>query len=457
MQKAYATFILLVIASTELGASPVEPLWQKILGELELEAQLKIPQYELVKYPHELLASYAQLPNLSHFTWLEIYQIYQVHETCQKPKGFSPKIGAAIEFELSQCRGSSLPVQWFSAHHYLHPAGGSYADRYFEQGKSYQGLVHLLTGDNPQHPLFNSLRAISPTGRNALLAGYKVWFEENSLWFNTEQGWKQLNKAKWQPIAKKYQIIVGSKQCEFRYGNLCMARSGSHHHSILYLSAAVLFLLLFLLIRTWQQKLQHNRSKRFVFQLLTHELRTPVTSLGLSIDLLRQEFDNLNDNTQIALWRLIEDYQRLLQLTEASKEYLCMDKAQLLTQQQGSIKDWLDHICSQHNVQYEIKDDRVLELPFYWLTICLNNLLMNAKQHGKHPIHVLVGYEKSLTIVVSDQGFFPSFFRRCWQQRNSTEDNLGIGLSLVSHLTGIMGGKVSIQRKPTRIKLEIPL
>ena len=80
MQKAYATFILLVIASTELGASPIEPLWQKILGELELEAKLKIPQYELVKYPHELLASYAQLPNLSHFTLLEIYQIYQVHE-----------------------------------------------------------------------------------------------------------------------------------------------------------------------------------------------------------------------------------------------------------------------------------------------------------------------------------------------------------------------------------------
>ena len=114
MQKAFAKFILLVIASTELGASPVEPLWQRILCELELEAQLKIPQHELVKYPHELLASYAQLPNFPHFTWLEIYQIYQVHETCQKPKSSSPKIGAAIEFELSQCRGSSLPVQWFS-------------------------------------------------------------------------------------------------------------------------------------------------------------------------------------------------------------------------------------------------------------------------------------------------------------------------------------------------------
>jgi hypothetical protein len=457
MQKTYTVLILILITTAELHASPKEPLWLNLLGELELEAQLKVPQHELVKYPHELLASYAQLPNFLDFTWLEVYEIYRVHETCKKPEVSQSKTREAIEFELSQCQDRDLPIQWFSEHHYLHPAGGSYADRYFERGKSHPSLVHLLTGDNPQHPLFDNLRSISPAGRNALLEGYKVWLEEGTLWFNTEQGWKRLNKTKWQPVAEKYQIIIGSEQCEFRYGKLCIAHSGSRHLSIFYLFSALLFLLLFLLLRAWQQRLQHNRSRRFVFQLLTHELRTPVTSLGLSIDLLRQEFDNLNDNTQIALWRLIEDYQRLLQLTEASKEYLCMDKAQLLTQQQGSIKDWVDHICTQHNAQYDINDDKVVVLPFYWLTICLNNLLINAKQHGKCPIHVSISYENSLIIVVSDQGIFPSYFRRYWQHRRSTENNLGIGLSLVSHLIDVMGGKLSIQRKPTRIKLEIPL
>ena len=106
MQKTFATFILLVIASTQLGASPVEPLWQRILGELELEAQLKIPQHELVKYPHELLASYAQLPNFPHFTWLEIYQIY--HSSCKMGPCYSFQFNSISLFVQGILHGNRL-------------------------------------------------------------------------------------------------------------------------------------------------------------------------------------------------------------------------------------------------------------------------------------------------------------------------------------------------------------
>ena len=97
MQKAYATFILLVIASTELGASPVEPLWQKILAELELEAQLKIPQYELVKYPHILISSY------STYQWLE------------RSASESSLLNSKPPQLTNQCPPMTVFQQWFDA------------------------------------------------------------------------------------------------------------------------------------------------------------------------------------------------------------------------------------------------------------------------------------------------------------------------------------------------------
>lgn len=186
--------------------------------------------------------------------------------------------------------------------------------------------------------------------------------------------------------------------------------------------------------------------------------------------MFRDEFDNLNQTAQQAVWRLLADHQRLAQLTETSKGYLSTDKNQQLIQQVAELEEWLTHVCDKHGISFQLDENHTLTLPFYWLSICLDNLINNAKQHGKGSIRIHVEMrpptqtifrkkKKTLRISVSDQGRFPSFIERwlIWLSPQKHPDNMGIGLSIVTRLMTQMGGRLIIERKPTSCILEMPL
>ncbi|MFA0070774.1 ATP-binding protein, partial [Vibrio breoganii] len=88
------------------------------------------------------------------------------------------------------------------------------------------------------------------------------------------------------------------------------------------------------------------------------------------------------------------------------------------------------------------------------LTICLDNLIKNAKQHGKGEILVKVELADKLRIEVQDKGNFPSFLQRfvsrATPNTNHRQDNMGIGLTIVEHLMKQANGRLIILRNPTR-------
>ena len=181
--------------------------------------------------------------------------------------------------------------------------------------------------------------------------------------------------------------------------------------------------------------------------------------MGLTVELFREQFDQLSPNTQDTVWRLMSDHQRLTQLTENSKVYLSARRSEPLLKQTASLDDWLSHIAEKHGLSYQLNDDRELALPFYWLTICLDNLINNARQHGKGPISLKAEVAETLRIEVRDGGEFPSSLTR-WLRRfqpQSDTNNMGIGLSIVAHLMSMMGGRLRLLRHPTRCILELPL
>ncbi len=59
------------------------------------------------------------------------------------------------------------------------------------------------------------------------------------------------------------------------------------------------------LARSVYDRYQQRRERQFILQLLTHELRTPIASLGLTVEMLRNQFDSLDEGTQDVLWRLL--------------------------------------------------------------------------------------------------------------------------------------------------------
>lgn len=443
-----------------LQASSIQGLWQSFYqSSWDSNAPL-LTQTDISQYPISLLLSSSDYPNLAQTSWEEIEALYAVRQTCLAPTPLNHRLEKAVEFELALCSQRSLPFQWFVNGNYLHPAGGSYVDRYLEHSQEtfsteHQAtLLRLTSGNSPRHPLANIFDQISPNGRDALLRGSRAWLEGQTLWLSGEQGWKQVPGSIWRPIAKQLNITLDQTQCDFRYSNLCIAR----HDSVLTVSQLALVLLstcLFaLLLRAWYVKRQQSNARRFVLQLLTHELRTPIASLGLTTEMLRDQFDSLNEDGQQAFWRLTEDYQRLSQLTEQSKTYLSDTGDTAM--QTASLDDWLAQACSAHQVPYTLNHDEQLTLPYYWLSVCLNNLIINALRHGASPVIVDATINQQLRITVCDQGHFPPRYQR-WFKRSPNQDNMGIGLKLVRHLIQQMGGRMIIETQPTRVTMELPL
>lgn len=460
------------------NANNLQHLWQQFYQQAsQLSSEQVVSQTELNRYPKPLLLSSSQYPNFTQFHWREIQQLWQISQRCKNPQISiaPPALQAAAKFELSLCQGTPLASAWFDDQALLHPAGGSYADRYLASleknlGKNRPETQEFLsqhkrqlTLANTAHPLHSQLRPLSAKGVDALLSGYRAYItDENTLWLNNELGWKVIKADQWQPLAASMTLKLANHtatNCSFRYSNICINAVTPHSQWARWALIFSALVIASLLLRSLYQRRQNTKERQFVLQLLTHELRTPITSLGLTVELFREQFDGLNEQAQQAVWRVMADHQRLAQLTETSKGYLATNPEEQFQPQRAYLSDWLDHCLDKYQLSYSLDKDRELDLPYYWLGICLDNLIKNAQQHGEGQITIEVKVNKVLHIQVGDQGLFPNAVKR-WLgilSRPKHQANMGIGLTIVSRLMEKMGGKLICQRKPTRCILELPL
>ncbi|MFW7524474.1 DUF3404 domain-containing protein [Vibrio ostreicida] len=444
------------------GAQDLEQRWQTFYQQSWQAVPLTISQAQLSQFPSILLKDDAQYPNFDKVSWQEIESLSLVVTACSAPADLSPDLHYAVEFETRLCQGKTIPLDWFARHPLLHPAGGSFADRYLIHHPELPvtpALTRYLTLHNAQHPLHQSLSGLSGQGRDALLNGYQAWLEKETLWLSSEQGWKALSKQIWRPIADNLGITLRGDRCVLDYSNLCVSDTKPRSPAMMIVITLLSIAIVCMALRTAYLKRLQNKEKQFVLQLLTHELRTPITSLGLTVEMFREQFDQLPVVTQDAVWRLMSDHQRLFQLTENSQVYLSAHGEDALLKQTASVKNWLSHVCEKHGLEYTLNQDKQLTLPFYWLSICLDNLIKNAKQHGRSPIEITATLSEVLRIEIKDHGQFPNIAHRWFKRIHppSRNENMGVGLSIVAHLMTLMGGKLHVRRHPTRCLLELPL
>ncbi|KAB0478900.1 DUF3404 domain-containing protein [Vibrio chagasii] len=461
MRRLTLALCLIFWLPTLANAQSLQDKWQSLYQLSWQASPIFVSQQELSHYPKALLQDNSRYPNFKKFTWQDIALLAEIQQTCQAIEPSNPALNDAIEFELTLCRQQTLDSIWFAAHSKRHPAGGSFADRYFAHYPENREPIHpFLTISNPLHPLYTKLEPLSPEGKEALLNGYRAWQQGDVLWLSGEQGWKVVPHDVWKPIAKEQGITLSEESCSFRYSNLCLSETNNDTLFMKVMIFSLLVVLFSILARSLFLRTKQRKEKQFVLQLLTHELRTPITSLGLTVEMFRNRYDEFPDTTQDAVWRLISDYQRLSQLTENSKVYLSTENAEPLLKQNASLEEWLEHVCEKHNIDYQCDSGEVeLNLPYYWLTICLDNLIKNAKQHGKGNVLVTVTLADKLRIEVQDQGHFPSFLERTLSRVTPNDehrhDNMGIGLTIVEHLMKQANGRLIILRNPTRCILEI--
>ncbi|MCG9694518.1 sensor histidine kinase [Vibrio sp. Isolate22] len=461
MRRLTLALCFLFWLPTLANAQSLQDRWQALYQLSWQASPISVSQQELSHYPKVLLKDRSRYPNFNKFSWQDIASLATIQQTCQAIEPSNSALNDAIEFELALCQQQTLDSIWFAAHSKQHPAGGSFADRYVSYyPETSEQIRPFLTITNPLHPLYTKLQPLTAEGREALLDGYRAWQQGDVLWLSGEQGWKAVPEDIWEPIAKQQGVSLSGENCSFRYSNLCLSETSNDTLMMKVMIFSLLIILCSILGRSLYLKTKQRKERQFVLQLLTHELRTPITSLGLTVEMFRNRYDEFPDETQGAVWRLISDYQRLSQLTENSKVYLSTEQSEPLLKQNASLEEWLEHVCEKHNIGYQCESGEVeLNLPYYWLTICLDNLIKNAKQHGQGEVLVNVTLADKLRIEVQDQGHFPSLLQRTLYRVTPNDphkhDNMGIGLTIVEHLMKQANGRLIILRNPTRCILEI--
>lgn len=301
----------------------------------------------------------------------------------------------------------------------------------------------------------------------ALLSGSSMFLEQGEMWLRQNDSYLVFPESVWKTNADdaglSVQLKSESNSCFVQRGNLCW--DVEDHSQILRISMVVLVIANILLVLgwsvyRWNTKRQEMKSRMLILQILTHELRTPIASLSLTVEGFRREFEKLPESVYDEFRRLCEDSRRLRQLAEASKDYLQSDNKPLATEWVPSVKEWLEFKVEEEfhgKIEFTINEDVAAKLNVYWLGTCIDNLIRNATKYGVAPIVLDVSTDNNLIIVkVIDQG---ELTQKDWRQLRKpfvSKAGLGLGLTIVESMVGRMGGKMSLIGPPTTFILEIP-
>jgi signal transduction histidine kinase len=263
------------------------------------------------------------------------------------------------------------------------------------------------------------------------------------------------------------------KICFYRDGPICWDYNVHHVFRLANKTTLAVFIALLIvvvlmvrliLVKILQQRLEDQR-KRLALQVLTHEFRTPVTSLILEAESMNKKIGDLDEDLQESFLRMTSEIYRLQRLTEASSNYLraAKDKKliQLSKEKLTSLNDFVHDFIAPFEdmhpglvqVNY-LEQDRGILTDQYWLSIVLKNLVENALNHGKTPVTVSLSFVgEILQIEVKDQGdcqFDDIKEMTAEFVKGNQSSGSGLGLNIVSKVMREMGGSLDFKINPTR-------
>ncbi|WP_413479504.1 sensor histidine kinase VxrA [Vibrio hibernica] len=422
-------------------------------------------------YPSNLLSPESMLPQTSNYPLKDLQQVYKIATTCKGKYPLSPLVTQPLVFARAMCKGTPLPLKWFIRSNLIHPGGGTYAARYVElHPDKYKALTPFMHVQERQksakNTLLGRLQLMPYDAIAALIAGSETILSHNEIWLRRGTEYQIYSKKTLELHIKEADLSVSSfdlaEHCYVRNGNVCWDNrneSETLFYSIFALGIVNIILICSWGYSRWLSKRKDLRSRMLVLQILTHELRTPIASLSLTVEGFRREFEHLPHTVYDEFRRLCEDTRRLRQLAEASKDYLQSDTQILATDWIPSVGEWLEYRYeeSDFNISIELNQDLAVKVNIYWLGTCVDNLVRNACKYGIAPVLLKATTHKNkLVLEVIDQG---QLTKKDWTKLRKpfvSKSGLGLGLTIVESMVARMGGNMSLSGPPTTFKLEIP-
>ena len=218
-----------------------------------------------------------------------------------------------------------------------------------------------------------------------------------------------------------------------------------------------------------------DRSNSTMIRKLIHEIRNPLNSMSLHLQLLAEDLeiqipsDHTNDLTRVQ--RIQDEIQRLDQLLSSFQRYANLPPLQFeVVDLKRVIEDVIDFsapeaILQGIEVNCQVEDLPPISLDADQIKQAILNLVLNANQSmdkgGKLHIRViLLGTLVQIEIEDTGVGIAPFYQDRIFDLFFSTKHNgTGIGLVLAKEIIEGHGGKIQVesqQHQGTKVILHLP-
>lgn len=257
------------------------------------------------------------------------------------------------------------------------------------------------------------------------------------------------------------------------------------------IAASVVFTLIIVLafyvtVKTLLQQKKISEIKNDFINNMTHEFKTPLATISLAVDAMRNEkvlqdrerlsyFNRIIKEENLRMNRQVETILKASQL-DRNEIQLSMKPVSLHAIVQEVVSNFglqLDNVQGQIGLQLKATADRVVADEVH-LSNLITNLIDNAIKYAKEEVPPRIGISssvqgKQLSLCIEDNGvgmnrdtlkrIFEKFYRAHTGNRHNVK-GFGLGLSYVKTVTEAMGGQVKADSTPgkgSQFTLTFPL
>lgn len=241
---------------------------------------------------------------------------------------------------------------------------------------------------------------------------------------------------------------------------------------------AIIFVIVWVLRSFYWQRNIITTTNNFINNL-THELKTPVFSIGLATKILEEQ---ATESQKPVLSLIHQQTERLkIHIDKVLELGMMESKKQVFDLKTVNFTPNLERICEDFsqlsilekvNFSFHIENKEFkIQAEISHLENAINNLLDNAKKYAKNPIINLNAYQKgrNLIIAIKDNGIgltkkeqeliFQKYYR-VTRSDTHTIQGYGLGLSYVKEILKRHKGSISLESEVgagTLVKISLPL
>ncbi len=457
----------------------------------------------------DLLDPRLALPAWHRYPREQAVAVHKATKSCPAgdlPAVSDPSLAKAYAWHQQTCGAPNGPAggDLVDRPPFLHPSGRSYAALALARGvgdaaatsawvrahaRSFHvlELASLVASDRVLDASDRALATLPPRAWQALARGDRLVLTASAL-VVAEQGplgvasLRIYPRKPWDAFARRRSLVLSargrSSLCAHPASSeLCWETlsAAEQHRSLLVAwttTSALLVVAASIAVASFYvgERRRIHADRIHVLRTLTHELRTPATSLRLDIEPLRAAYDELPAGCQEPLLRISDGIERLHRVLHRSARYMALFETPGASREQlvnvrdvPSARAMFEELADEWPEGVALVDaasDGPLRTDPEWLGVAVRNLVENAARHGKPPIAVRWGFEDDgLVVRVSDGGTTEGFSVRravAPYARDERSPGLGLGLAIVDRVARLLQGRLSHEPSPTVFELRLP-